>query len=375
MLDANRLKDFFSLSPLKTAGLGLLVLAACLPAAAQTDDLGSSEGPKVLYTEARRASVGESLQVMGTVVAPRSTWIGAEVAGAVAALEVRTGDKVRQGQVVARLRTRPLELRLEAARGLLVEAEARHHGAELRLERLRTLQGSEVVSSQTVDDALYELQSQQGQVQRLKAEVEAFADDLDRAVLRAPFAGVITAERTQVGQWIDVGAAVVELVALDGLEARLDIPEHRWQELEPGAEVLITSDALPGRSVRGTLRAVVPQASERARTFPAFVALPRGGPLAAGVLVRAELSFSPSSDALLVPGDAVVTRGGQSQVFVLGSDSVVRSVSVRVDGSAGTWRKIYAPSIRSGDFVVTHGNETLQNGDSVSAEAKDYPAP
>lgn len=359
------------------AALGLaLALVPTVPSPAQTQDLATADAPRVFYAEARRAPLRETLQVMGTVVAPRSTWIAAEVAGAVEHFDVRIGDRVSRGQSVARLRAKPLELRLAAARGELIEAEARHRAAELRLERMQRLADSEVVSSQTADDALYEVQSWLGRVQRLKAEVERFEDDKARTVVRAPFDGVIVSESTQVGQWIDVGARVVELVALDGLEARLDIPEAHLHDLNPGDTVLITSEARPEHRAEGTLRAVVPQASQRARTFPAFVSLPPSSTLATGVLVRGELKIGGDDDVLLIPGDALVSRDSQSQVFVIGADSTVRAVAVRPgDRSRGVWREIHGSSLKAGDLVVTHGNESLHDGDTVQARAREYKAP
>ena len=342
---------------------------------AQAQDLPPTDAPRVFYAQARRSPVKDTLKVMGTVVAPRSTWIAAEVAGAVETLDVRIGDRVRQGRQIAQLRTRPLELRLSAARGELIEAEARLRAAELRLERMQRLAASEVVASQTADDALYEAQSWQGRIQRLKAEVERFEDDIARSVVRAPFDGVIVAQDTQIGQWIDVGARVVELVALDGLEARLDIPEAHLHDVQAGDPVLVTSEARPEQRIQGTLRAVVPQASERARTFPAFVSLPSPSPLATGVLVRGELTLGTRDDVLLIPGDALVDRDTQSLVFVVGGDGAVRAVAVRPGERQGVWREILGSSLKAGDLVVTHGNEGLKDGDRVQAQAREYPTP
>ena len=349
-------------------------LPSSTPAHAQAQDRGEEKPPAVLYTQARQAQVEDSFRAVGTVLPSRSAWIAAEISGAVERLEVRVGDRVKKGQALARLRSLPMKLRLAAAGGELKEAEARLASVQLRLERVKRLAGSEVVSSQTADDAAYEVQSWEGRVARLKAEAERLQDDLDRTVLRAPFAGAVVAEKTQVGQWINIGDPVVELVALRGLEARLDIPEDRYRDVEPGHNVTITSDAFPDRHVTGKLRAIVPQAADRARTFPAYVTLPDDAGLAVGILVRGECSLSSQTQAVLVPSDAVVRRESGHRVFVLDTtdgDSV-RSIEVRLGGRQGLWREVYpSGKLSNGDSVITQGNENLRDGQRVSAQAEE----
>ena len=323
------------------------------------------------YTQARQAEVQNRLRVMGRVVASRSTVVASEVAGSVEEVSVRPGTRVRRGQALARLRTRPLELRLAAARGELAEAQARLRSSRLRLERLQTLAGSEVVSTQNVDDATYESQAWEGRVARASAEVERLQDDLEHSVLRAPFDGTVVEEKTQPGQWVNVGTPMVEMVSLQGLEARLDIPEDQYGALVPGTEVTVTAEA-SAVAVTGALRAVVPKAAERAHTFPAYVGLPVDSGLAVGMLVRGEMSLGATGSAVWVPKDAIVTQGAGHGIFVMTDELSVRWVEIRPGRVDGAWQEVDG-GVAPGDFVVTHGNERLQEGAHVRAVRQEYP--
>ena len=334
-----------------------------------------SDAAPVRFTQARQGEGREVLRLMGTVVASRSTVVAGEVAGSVEKMSVRPGTRVRRGQELARLRTRPMELKLAAALGELDEARARSNSSELRLERLRKLAGSEVVSTQNVDDGLYEFQAWKGRVARLEAEVERLKDDLERGVLRAPFAGTVVRESTQVGQWIDIGDPIVELVSLDQLEVRLDVPESHYGSLEPGTKVAVTAESTGIEPAAGELRAVVPQALDRAHTFPAYVSLPADTGLAIGMLVQGRIEVGSPRDGIWVPKDAILTQGQGHAVFAMSEDFSVSRVTVEPGRSEGPWReiKVLSGSLAAGDPVITHGNENLREGQQVRAVRQEYP--
>ena len=353
--------------------LGLMVLL--MPGEMRAQGTERSDAAPVRFTQARQGEGREVLRLMGTVVASRSTVVAGEVAGSVEKMSVRPGTRVRRGQELARLRTRPMELKLAAALGELDEARARSNSSELRLERLRKLAGSEVVSTQNVDDGLYEFQAWKGRVARLEAEVERLKDDLERGVLRAPFAGTVVRESTQVGQWIDIGDPIVELVSLDQLEVRLDVPESHYGSLEPGTKVAVTAESTGIEPAAGELRAVVPQALDRAHTFPAYVSLPADTGLAIGMLVQGRIEVGSPRDGIWVPKDAILTQGQGHAVFAMSEDFSVSRVTVEPGRSEGPWReiKVLSGSLAAGDPVITHGNENLREGQQVRAVRQEYP--
>lgn len=355
---------FFSL-------LGLLA-----PAFAGAQDGGTQGGgTPVRFTAARDHQIRQAVRLTGSVEARRTAVVATEVSGIVAELLAPEGSRVRGDSPLVRLRREPIELRLAAAQGELAEAQARLQSAELRRERVAQLHVSEVVSPQQVDDAAYDAEAWSGRVAQLRAEVARLERDLANTTVRASFTGVIGREHVQVGEWLDVGDPVAELISLDALEVRLEVPERYFDGLRPGTTATTTFEALPGHQLTGTVRAVVPRADPQARTFPVLVRLPASDrPLGVGMLAQVDLPVGGLTRATLVPKDAVVTRGRESFLFVLTAESAARRVVVETGTGAGQWIAVRG-AVAPGQNVVTRGNEALADGQTVTGAAQDYPPP
>ncbi len=329
----------------------------------------------VRYTSSIEHQVRQTLRLTGTVEARHIAVVATEVAGIVDQVMAPEGANVRRGAALVRLRREPIELRQQAALGQLAEAEARLKSAELKLERTRELRASEVVSTQQVDDATYDTEAWQGRVAQLRAALATLERDLDNTTVRASFSGVIGREHIQVGEWLDIGDPVVELISLDSLEVRLEVPERHFGGLTPGAEAQVSFEALPALEIAGTVRTVVPRADPQSRTFPALISLPnKERRLGVGMLAQVDLTIGPEEPLILVPKDAVVTRDGQSVVFVLGDSAIVHSVEVEPGLGVGQWIAVRG-KISAGRLVITRGNEVLQDGYNVAGQELDYPAP
>ncbi len=354
--------------------VGLLVLTAAVAAA---PDLAAQGMPpaQVRYTAAREHLLAGSIRLPGTVESRTASLVASEVAGLVTALAAREGQAVDRGSPLVELRRHNLELRLTAVANQLREAEARLKLAELSLERTRELHQSEVISQQQLDEARYEADAWQGRVAQLAAEVARLEDDLARSTIRAPFAGVVVKEHTEVGEWVGVGDPVLEILSLAELEVRVDLPERYFGEVKKGQAARVRFEALPGREVEGRVSAVIPSADLKARTFPIKVRIPnRDGRIGAGMLAEVLLAAGEPYRATLVPKDAVVTDGGRRQVFLLDGDGTVRPVAVEVGAGVGGWVEVRGP-VQPGDRAVVRGNERLRPGQAVEGQPLDYPPP
>lgn len=329
----------------------------------------------VRYTEAREYPLKRAIVLPGSVESRVSSVVASEVAGLVRELVAREGDTVKQGEPLARLRTNTLELRLQAAQAQLKEAESRMKLAERNLTRARELFESKVFSQQQLDDATYEFNAWQGRVEALTAEIARIKLDLERCTVRAPFTGVVVRKRTDVGEWIGEGDPVVEMVSLEELEIRVDVPERYFRNLNLGAAALVTFESLPGVQVGGRISAVVPRADPQARTFPIKVRIPnREGHIGVGMLAQVSFPGGESYRATLVPKDAVVTRGEQKLIYVMNGDNTVTPVSIQTGAGVGAWVEVQG-SVKAGQRVVTRGNERLRPGQVVQGQPINYELP
>jgi RND family efflux transporter MFP subunit len=329
----------------------------------------------VRYTEAREHPVSRSLRLPGSVESKTVSLVASEVGGRVLELPAREGQTVLKQQPLARLDTTNLTLRLNAATAQLKEAESRSRLAERNLERARELFESQVVSQQQLDDSFYEFNAWQGRVEQLTAEIERIRFDIDRSTIRAPFAGIIVEERTEVGEWLAVGQPVMEIMSLEELEVRVEVPEQYYRNLKAGAAATVSFESLPGLSVGGRVSAIIPRADPQARTFPIKVRIPsRGGRIGAGMLARVELPVGESYRATVVPKDAVVGEGAERVVYLVNGDNTVARVPVQVGAGIGSWVAVEG-ALEAGARVVTRGNERLRPGQRVQGEPLEYALP
>ena len=221
------MRKFGSGSCLSIASLVLLgALVPSLEAGrAKQAEEGMPASP-VRYTKAKRHPVRRTIVLPGSVASRTESLVASEVEGLVIELAAREGTAVRKGQAIVRLRSDQLELRLVAAEADLREAEARLTLAESNLTRSQELFESQVLSKGQLDDSQSEFNAWQGRAERLKAEIASIKLDVERSTIRAPFAGVVVAERCAVGEWIDRGDPVAELISLYDLEIQVDVPER-----------------------------------------------------------------------------------------------------------------------------------------------------
>jgi RND family efflux transporter MFP subunit len=334
-----------------------------------------AEPPLVSFTVARSHELHRVVHLDGIVESTQVAVMASEVAGLVDALLAPEGTVVKKGQPLIRLRREPIKLLLQGALGELAESAARLKSAELRLERTQELVASKVVSRQIADDATYEAEAQRGRVEQLKATVARLERDLANTTVRAAFSGVVGAEHIQVGEWLQVGAPVAELISLESLEVRLEVPEQYFSDLRTGIQVDVGFQALRNLKLRGTVRAIVPRADPRSRTFPVLVQLDnRGHRLGVGMLARVDLLLGQGSTVVLVPKDAVTSKDAQDVVYVLDNEDTAHLVQVRVGAGLATWFAVDG-AVEAGDRVVVRGNERLEDGQEVRGELREVSPP
>jgi len=350
----------------------LLLLFPLLPLSAPA--VAQQPGP-VRFTEVLNHAVRGSVRLPGTVQSRRSSVVASEVEGLVVDLGVQPGDRVAQGDLLARLRTVTLELQLRAAQGRLNEALARLDLAERNLRRARDLFDEQVVSQGDLDDAVSEQAAWQGRVDETEAEITRIREDIGRCFVRAPYDGVVVAKRAEVGEWIALGGPVVEMMALDDLEVLLAVPERYYALLGPATEVGVTFEALPEMRIEGRVAEIIPRADAQARSFPVKVRIPNPERrIGAGMLAQVDLPIGEPQPTLLVPKDALIRNGSAEFVFRIKEDGTVEQVAVVSGQGVGAWNVVRGP-LTAGDRVVTRGNERLFPGQPVAGQPQEYPLP
>lgn len=342
----------------------------------------------------------ELMQLLATAAPVRESLVASEVDGLVVSLAVDEGSSVGAGDVLVSLRTATVEQELAAARAAEQETRARLARAEADFERLSRLLDRGAISRSEYDQAVADRDALARGVERLQAEVAQLDDQLQRASLRAPFAGLVSRVDVEVGEWVGRGDAILTLVDLSEIEVRVPVAERFISAVEPGFPVAVTFDALPGERFEGRVKSIIPQAVPEARSFPVLVGVrnPRGL-VKPGMAARIVAQLGDPQPAVLVAKDAIVRRGSQTFVMrvavqggpppagaageapadgaggAVGTVGMVEQVPVVVGQARGGWFTVQG-GVAHGDLLIVRGNERVFPGQPVQVSAvRDLPVP
>lgn len=318
----------------------------------------------VRVAEVVSRTVQQTVELVGTVEPWRRSVVAGELSALVEKFPVDEGMKVKGGQVLAQLRTDTLTIQLNSADASHREAETRYQQAQKDLERIKTLFAKKLVTQKEYDDAVTQEAALANRLALLESELLQVRDQLKKTRVVAPFDGWVIKEFTEVGQWIQAGGPIVELVDLSRVQVEVPLPERYVGEIKVGASVTANFDGLRGFEAKGRVFSVVAQADRNSRTFPIKIELPNTDlAIKSGLVSRVILQVGAPYAALVVPKDALVLRGGSEFVFVM-KDGSVSQVPVVTVNHVNSDAEING-QLEPGMIVVIEGNERLRPGQPV----------
>jgi HlyD family secretion protein len=207
-------------------------------------------------------------------------------------------------------------------------------------------------------------------------EVQRIEDELWKKTLRAPFDGYVSAEHTEVGQWLQDRDPAVEIIELKELEVEVKVPERHLSAVAEGQAVKVEIEALKAigkTALPGTIIHVVPQVDPQSRTLPVKVKLANridenNRPwINAGMLVQVKVPVGRQR-SLLVPKDALVLNTGRDPVVYVvtpdGEKTVARPVSVRTGNAHESLMEVQG-ELKPGMNVIVRGNERVRPGQEI----------
>ncbi len=308
--------------------------------------------------------VMQAVTLVGTVEPWKRSVVASEVEGLVRAFPAEEGMKVARGQLLARLRTETLQIRLDSALATYRESTARYQRANRDLKRVRVLFKQELVTQKDFDDAVAEEAALKEHQSQLKADIRQVRDSLNKSRIVAPFDGWITQEFTEIGQWVEEGGAIVEMVDLSRVQVEVPLPERYVSHIRVRDPVTATFDGLPEFEAQGSVLSLIAQADRVARTFPVKVEIPNPAlAIKSGMVSRVTFRVDRPHQGIVVPKDALVLRGGKQFVFRV-NEGVVEQIPVTAILHVEDLVEVEGP-VREGMTVVVEGNERLFPGQPV----------
>jgi RND family efflux transporter MFP subunit len=326
-----------------------------------------------------------SLTSTGYVVAERRSKVGAHVAGRVAKLLVREGSLVKQGDLLVELDASDQQSNVAAAQARVASAEGRVAAAratlrelEVQLARQKELLTQKAAARSVVEDLEARLATRQAEIESALAEkraaqaqVELARVTLGHMTVVAPLDGTVVDKPLDVGETVDTTKPLMEIADLDSIVVEIDVPEARLSLVTIGGPCEIVLDAFGAKRFKGKVRELGKRVNRSKATVTVKVEFAEGHE---GVLpdMSARVSFLTEaldpqklneSSKVVVPAQAVATRGGKQVVFVVEA-GVVREEAVQLGEKSNDGFELRAGP-KPGARVVVNPVGTLASGQRV----------
>ncbi|MDY6841139.1 MAG: efflux RND transporter periplasmic adaptor subunit [Pseudomonadota bacterium] len=297
----------------------------------------------------RIQTVRDVVNAVGSLKALNAVELTTEVSGRVVQLNLETGRRVAQGEVLLRLDDRQARADLQVIEAQLADARRQYERAQ-RLRSNNSISQSQVDELRTAVDV--------AEAQRQSARVR-----LENHRIQAPFAGVIGLSDISVGAYITAGTSVTTLDTTDRMELDFSIPERFLGQVSLGQQVRGASPAYPGQKFSGQLAELGSRVSELSRSLPVRALIDNpDGLLRPGQFMSATLTLR-ERQALVIPEQAVMIRGDEHYVFVA-EDGVARRISVNL-GSRMPGLVEIAKGLSQDDPVIVTRQDRLSSGERI----------
>jgi membrane fusion protein, multidrug efflux system len=314
------------------------------------------------------------IEAVGSLTAANGTDVAPEVPGVVAKIHFESGQEVQAGALL-------VELDTSVDRAQLASFKATAALAEKSYERAQHLLAIHAISQKDMDTAAANVDSSRAQV----AAQEAV---LQKKLIRAPFAGRLGIRAVNVGQYLNPGAKIVTLQALDPIFVDFSLPQKSIGQISVGLPVEVTSDSIAGQVFAGRISASDSMVDPSTRNIkvraridnPKHLLLP-------GMFVTTDINVGQPREFVTLPQTSVAFNPYGSIVFLVeegkpGADGKSPLTVLQKFVSTGETRGdqvAILDGVKPGDMVVTSGQLKLRNGTPVvinnTIEPTNNPAP
>jgi membrane fusion protein (multidrug efflux system) len=308
---------------------------------------GGGEAPVVAVVPARRETLVDSVEALGTALANESVTLTAKVTDTVRRVNFEDGDYVEAGSVL-------IELTNQEEEALLAEARANLEDAETQLRRLEEVSAAGLAPASDLDMARSRAAASEA---RLNTVVARLRDRL----IQAPFSGVLGFRQVSPGTLLTPNTPITTLDDISTIKLDFTVPEVYLGAIVPGAPVFAQSAGFADRMFEGTVRTVGSRVDPvtRAGTVRAHIANDAGD-LHPGMLLTVRVVMA-EREALVVDEGAVFEISGQAYVFSVDADSVAHQRPIEI-GERRFGRVEVIDGLEEGEQVVVEGTIKLRDG-------------
>jgi RND family efflux transporter MFP subunit len=331
------------------------------------------------------------LDASGYVTARRIATVSSKVTGKVKEVFIEEGQRVKEGEVLARLdvldsnaQLQLSQAQVDSSKSQLAEAQAQLKFAQATYNRNSELAGKQLVSKSALESSKAELDSRKARLVSLQKAVAVSEQQrdvaqigVDNTIIRAPFDGVIIAKAAQPGEMISpisagggsIRTGIGTLVDMDSLEVQVDVNEAYIGRVTPQMPIEAVLNAYPEWKIPGEVIAIIPTADRSKATVKVRVALKSKDPrIVPDMGVR--VSFLEAQDTskplvgFWVPSNVIVKDGEQQFVFTVVDGKAKRIQISTIDSNDND--TLISKGVSKGDSIIVTPSKDLKDGSEVA---------
>ena len=325
-----------------------------------------------------RATVTDEIMVVGNLIGAATVEVVPKASGRLQTVNVRLGDSLREGQLVAKVEDRELREQVRQAQASyeVSQATIRQREADLRfaqtsLDRSKSLFARDLVAKQTLDDSDARYQAAEAQLDLARAQFEQTKARLDELNINlantnivSPVDGFVGRRNLDPGAYVSQNTPVISAVDIRFVRLVANLVEKDLPRVGAGMTAVVEVDAYPGETFMGRVARLAPVLDPATRTAQMEVEVPNPTfRLKPGMYARVRFTVARHENALVVPRNALVTLEGKRGVFVAnGKTASFRAVEL---GIMQPETVEVANGVTEADQVITTGAAALRDGDTI----------
>lgn len=368
---------------MKSTTLGIRMFSALLAGAAgislmgcdrsAAEQAGEAPPPEVLTAQAKAAGGSYELRLPARTAAGETARLFPRATGFVSERRADLGDRVGAGQVLAVIAAPEIDQTVRETQADVLQAHADLELARSHYERAERLVQSQVISRETYSDRLAARDAGQAALAAAEARLANARERQGFQVVRAPFAGVVSARNVErgdrvVGDSAAATAPLFEINALDPLRIVVDVPQSMAMQVRPGLRAEVDFVEMPGQGFQAEVVRSAQSISDAVGGMRVELRLPNPeGRIPAGMVGQVRLSVPRAAPAVVLPISAVVQGADGAKVALVGKDSIVAYRPVRLGRNLGNEVEI-VEGLAAGETVIVAPNALLAAGSRVRAK-------
>jgi RND family efflux transporter MFP subunit len=337
---------------------------------------------------AKRGDVAAHLTVVGNLIGQQTVDVAPRTGGRLLAVNVQLGDRVRRGEVLAKVEDREIveqvraaEASQEVAKATIRQREADLKVAEVNFERSKNLFSRQLLAKQALDDAesrylaaVAQLDLSKAQLSQNAARLEELKINLQHTSVVSPVDGFVGKRNVDPGAMVNTNTAIASVVDISRLRLVVNVVEKDLRMVSAGDVAEVEVDAYPGEKFSGKIARVAPVLDPATRTAAVEVEIPNGDhKLKPGMYARINLTVEERKNTLVAPKNAVIDFESKRGVWVPTEENRARFAPVQL-GIEGPDHIEILGGLKEGDKFVTTGAAAVRNNDQLVIAGEGGPA-